>query len=167
MIKKIAYSIAFILLLLHTQAKAQTQDSTTVPIVGFDYVQQLMQQKNDTTYVINFWATWCAPCVKELPYFETLTTKYSDKKIKVILVSLDFKKNYHSALLPFLKKRGIKSPVVLLYEPDANAWIEKVNKDWSGAIPATLVFNKNKSAFHEDDFTEAELHTFIDNFFKP
>jgi thiol-disulfide isomerase/thioredoxin len=164
MIKKVAYGIAFILLLAHANTKAQTQDSTTVPIVGFDYVQQLMQQKNDTTYILNFWATWCGPCVKELPHFDELTTKYSDKKIKVILISLDFKKNYHSALLPYLKKHSIKSPVVLLYEPDANAWIEKIDPNWSGAIPATLIYNKNKSAFYEQDFTEAELHTTIDNF---
>lgn len=142
----------------------RAQEVDSVPIVGFEYVQQLMQQKNDTTYVINFWATWCKPCIKELPHFTSLQAHYTGKKLKVILVSLDFKKNYHTALMPYLKKNNITTQVVLLYEPDANSWIEKVDKNWSGAIPATLILNKTKSSFFEQDFEEKELHTIVESF---
>lgn len=160
---KNAVGALFLAVLLHTNPlRAQNIDS--VPIVGFEYVQQLMQQKNDTTYVINFWATWCKPCIQELPHFTSLQAHYPDKKLKVILVSLDFKKNYQTALLPYLKKNNIITPVVLLYEPDANSWIEKVDKNWSGAIPATLIFNKTKSSFFEQDFEETELHTTVESF---
>lgn len=163
MIKKTAYTL--LLWLAAFAAKAQLHDSTTVPIVGFEYVQQLMQQKNDTTYVINFWATWCGPCIKELPHFEDLKAAYPNKKLKVILISLDFKKNYKNVLLPYLQKHKITSPVALLYEPDANRWIEKVSAEWSGSIPATLIFNKNKSGFYEKEFTEKELHTTVETYF--
>jgi len=99
----------------------------------------IFQQKNDTTYVINFWATWCAPCVKELPYFEKLNQKYTDKKVKVILVSQDFSKQLEKKLKPFLEKNKLQSEVLVLIDPDANSWIDKVNPAWSGAIPATVI----------------------------
>lgn len=155
---------ALLLALFATGLKAQ-HDSTTVPVVNFSYVQQALQQKNnDTTYVVNFWATWCKPCIKELPYFDSLETKYAGKKIKVLLVSLDFKRNYKTALLPYLQKHNVQSSVVLLYEPDANAWIDKVSNSWSGAIPATLIFKNDRREFYEKDFHSHELYTLVNTF---
>jgi thiol-disulfide isomerase/thioredoxin len=148
-------------------AGLHAQDSARAPIVGFSYVDSLMQQKNDTTILINFWATWCAPCVHELPHFDNLLTRYAGKKLKVVLVSLDFKRNYQSALLPFLKKNKIQSPVVLMYEPGAGDWITQVDSTWSGAIPATLIFNRNKRQFFENELSEQELHNLVDSFIKP
>lgn len=143
----------------------QANDTTKVPIVGFDYVQEVLQQKdNDTTYIINFWATWCKPCVKELPYFDSLQIKYAGKKIKVLLVSLDFKKYYEKLLLPYIAKHSITTPVVLLHAPDANAWIDKVNKSWSGAIPATIIFKNQRREFYEQEFHSEELYTLVESF---
>ncbi len=56
----------------------------------FEDFEYLLEKDNDTTYVINFWATWCLPCVKELPEFEEINQHFKDKKFKMILVSLDF-----------------------------------------------------------------------------
>lgn len=148
-------------------AGLKAQDTSKVPIVGFSYVDSLMQQKGDTTILINFWATWCAPCVHELPYFDSLLTRYAGQKLKVVLVSMDFKRNYQTALLPFLKKNKIQSPVVLMYEPGAGEWITAVDSNWSGAIPATLIFNRDKSRFLEKELTEQELHNLVDSFIKP
>ncbi len=107
--------------------------------------------RDDRVHVINFWATWCAPCIKELPYFDALTEKYGDK-IKVTLVSLDFPKRIDSALVPFLAKNQLKSEVVLLDDGRANEWIDMVDPNWSGAIPATLVFMNGKKRFYEQEF---------------
>ena len=96
--------------------------------------KEILSDKN-TIYVVNFWATWCAPCVKELPHFEQLNSE--NKNIKVVLVSLDFKNQFESKLLPFLKKKSIKSEVVFLSDTNYNAWLPLVDKDWSGSIPAT------------------------------
>jgi thiol-disulfide isomerase/thioredoxin len=115
--------------------------------------------QNDTTYVINFWATWCKPCVKELPYFERVNREEGGNKVKVVLVSLDFKRNLDTHLKSFLNKNKIASTVVLLDEPDYNSWINDVSPDWSGAIPATVFINgsKGKREFHEKEFTYDEL----------
>jgi len=112
--------------------------------------------------VINFWATWCRPCVKELPYFEELAE--NDKDIEVILVSLDLNTQKESKLIPFVKARKMKSKIIHLDEPDANAWIPKVDKNWSGAIPATIIMNKNKKRFYEQSFDYNSLVKAITTF---
>ncbi len=128
-------------------------------IIKWEELDNLMKSNTDTTYIFNFWATWCAPCVKELPHFEKLASINKDKKIKLILVSLDFRRQFESRLLPFLKENNIQSEVVLLDEPDHNLWIDKVDPSWNGSIPATLILNnKNKEKhFYEREFTYEEL----------
>ncbi len=123
---------------------------------SFSDLAPVFQKQTDTVYVINFWATWCKPCVEELPYFETFNQKYLDKKVKVILISLDFKKKLESHLKPFLEKRQLTSEVLVLIDPDANTWINEINPEWSGAIPATLVYKRTKSAFFEAAFESVE-----------
>jgi thiol-disulfide isomerase/thioredoxin len=134
-----------------------------VEVVKFDFVESLLKNNSDTTYVINFWATWCKPCVKEIPAFESLHSKYQDKNLKVILVSLDFKRELEKRLIPFVKEKNMKSKIVLLDAPDYNSWIDKVDKSWGGAIPATLILNnkKNVRQFYEKEFTFEELETHI------
>lgn len=134
----------------------------------FDALKDKLIKENDTLYVVNFWATWCAPCVKELPYFEKLTKVSKDKKFKVILVSLDFPKEIDKRLKPFLKKRQLKSKVVLLSDTKYNNWLSKIDKDWSGSIPATWLVLGNKKKFLEEDFKDFEaLQTFINEFINP
>ncbi len=106
----------------------------------------------DTTYVVNFWATWCGPCIKELPYFEELNALYSNQAFKQILVSLDDPKKLESKVIPFLTKNKIKSKVVLLADGKANNWIDKVDPSWSGAIPITLILKGDKKLFFEKEF---------------
>jgi len=81
----------------------------------------------DSTYVINFWATWCGPCIKELPYFEELNAMYSDEAFRQILVSLDDPKKIERKVIPFLTKNKIESEVVLLADGKANSWIDRVD----------------------------------------
>ena len=121
----------------------------------------ILSDKN-TIYVVNFWATWCSPCVKELPHFEKLNSE--NKNIKVLLISLDFKNQFESKLLPFLKKKSIDSEVVLLTDKDYNTWLPVVDKDWSGAIPATLIIKNGKKFFVEKIFSSyEELSEYVNN----
>jgi thiol-disulfide isomerase/thioredoxin len=108
----------------------------------FADLEPLFHQKNDTTYVINFWATWCIPCVSELPFFEKLNTTSQGKPVKVILVSMDFPKQLESKLLPFLQEHNLKAQVIALADMDYNSWIDKVSEKWDGAIPFTLIYNQ-------------------------
>lgn len=121
--------------------------------------KEILSDKN-TIYVVNFWATWCGPCVKELPHFERLNSE--NKNIKVVLVSLDFKKQFESKLLPFLKKKSIKSQVVFLTDTNYNSWLPMVDKDWSGSIPATLIIKNGQKFFVEKMFPSyQELNEYV------
>lgn len=123
----------------------------------FAEMEHIFHQGGDTTYVINFWATWCGPCVKELPYFEELPGKdKSENIIKVILVSLDFKNQLESKLLPFLNEHRVISEVIFLKDAKYNDWIDKVDPAWSGSIPITVIYNKNGRVFLERDFNNVE-----------
>ncbi len=129
-----------------------------IPVLDFSELEQAyLQVDTDTTYVVNFWATWCKPCVKELPAFEQLREAHQNDNLKVVLVSLDFPEKLKSGVIPFVEKRGIESEVVLLDDPDANSWIPKVSEKWSGAIPATVIVTKEGSKFYERSFTYEEL----------
>ncbi len=127
----------------------------------FSKLEKRFSTNSDSTYIINFWATWCKPCVEELPAFFEVEKKYRNQKIKLILISLDFKKQIDKKLKPFLEKRKITTEVVVLTDPDSNTWINKISRDWSGAIPATLMFNKDKKGFYEQSFTKKELEELL------
>ncbi|MBN8566619.1 MAG: redoxin domain-containing protein [Flavobacteriales bacterium] len=144
--------------------KVYEKDGIKVKSFTFEYIESYLNQKNDTLYVINFWATWCVPCVKELPHFEKLNQKYKNGKFKMILVSLDFPKMIESRVIPFIKQKKLKAEVIVLNDPDANSWIEKVAKEWSGAIPATVIYRNDTRKFYEQSFTEQELETEIQSF---
>ncbi len=109
-------------------------------------INDLLKRLNsaDTVYVVNFWATWCKPCVEELPAFDSLTAYASGSKIKVLLVCLDFREKKKKKVNPFLLRKNIRSECILLDESNGNDFINKINPTWSGAIPATL-FKKNKA----------------------
>ena len=114
--------------------------------------------------LVNFWATWCKPCVEELPSFEKIYDKYKGQNVEVILVSLDFPKKVDDVLVPFIEKNKLKSNVILLDDPKQNRWIPKVDKDWSGAIPATIIINENNRSFYEKSFTFIELEDQLKGF---
>lgn len=132
-----------------------------IKIFNFSQFQPYLEQENDTLYVINFWATWCAPCVKEIPYFEQLGEKYKDEKLKVIMVSLDMRNQLESKLIPFIEKSKMKNEVILLDDPRFNDWIPLVDDKWTGAIPATLIYGKGFRAFYPREFTFAELDEIV------
>ncbi|MGY3792800.1 TlpA family protein disulfide reductase [uncultured Aquimarina sp.] len=128
-----------------------------IPVYDFENFEHLLNIDDGKTRVINFWATWCKPCVAELPYFELINSRYPNKEVEVILVSLDLPNHVESKLIPFVKKQRIQSKIVLLDDPDANNWIPKVNENWSGSIPATIIYKGNTSNFYERSFTYDEL----------
>lgn len=144
--------------------KVYAKDGVSVKAYDFAGLEYFLKKDNDTTYVVNFWATWCVPCVEELPNFEKLAKTHEDEKVKVLLVSLDMHKMVESKLLPFIKDKQLQSDVVLLRDPDADTWIPKVDPSWSGAIPATVIYKGSKRKFFEKSFTYEELEKEVNNF---
>ncbi len=140
MIKRLAILSA--LCLLGFSAAAQK-----VSVYKKDGLLKRIYNPSDTTYIVNFWATWCKPCVAELPEFERFNQAYGQGPVKVLLVSLDFREDLHKRLLPFLQKNTYSSEVILLDESNGNDFIDQICPEWSGSIPATIITTRNKQKF--------------------
>jgi thiol-disulfide isomerase/thioredoxin len=146
------------LLLLSLPAYCQRAE-----IIKFDKLSSLLDENGDKVHIINFWATWCGPCVKELPLFETLAAG-NDPSVKVTLISLDFADEVDK-VDAFINRRKIKSPVFLLDEIDYNSWIDRVESSWGGAIPATLFINQRtgQRKFVDRELKDGELEQIIES----
>jgi len=130
-------------------------------VVKFDRLEAVLQSRDERVHVINFWATWCAPCIRELPLFEKLH-RGKNSLIKVTLINLDFADKLEK-VNSFIARKDIRSEVLLLDEIDYNTWIDKVDPAWSGAIPATLIFNAKtgRRKFIERELREDDLDKLI------
>ncbi len=129
-------TIYFILLLLISWSLS-AQKAELIKLKG---LEKIIQSPSEHILVINFWATWCAPCIKELPYFEKLNQE--NKNAEVILVSMDYDLDPNiEKVNKFVARKKLQSRVLILAESDPNSWIEKIDKRWSGALPATLIIN--------------------------
>lgn len=159
------YILPILVVLLMVSCKEESKEITFTE-VDFNGLEKVLNKQNNKTYVVNFWATWCAPCVKELPYFERINKQYKDKNVEVVLVSLDFPKHFDTKLKNFINEKQLQSELYALNDMDSNYWIPKVNKDWSGAIPATLIYNSNKREFFEQAFEYEELERTLNKFLK-
>ncbi len=134
-----------------------------ITTVGIDELLKKFDTATSKVQLYNFWATWCAPCVKELPYFEAMREKYASKGVEIILISLDDVEQLDAKVLPFLERKKLKSELLLLDAGNPNVWIDQIAPEWSGSIPGTLIINKSKGIrdFYEQSFTAEELETLI------
>lgn len=152
--------IAFLLMILGL-ASSPTEEVSLIQL------QSRILRPSDTVYVVNFWATWCKPCIDELPAFEALARKYTEQPVVVILVSLDAPTDRLTKVQPFIKRRGYtNAEVVVLNEPKPHLWIDRVDPSWSGSIPATLFVCGNRRLFGEFQFNERQLDSTFQSFRK-
>ena len=156
-------SFAYSVLLMCLLSVSFNLSAQSIPILTFDKFEKFLKPENDSIYVINFWATWCMPCVEELPAFEKLNDVYKNQKVKVMLVSLDFKSQYNKKVVPFVKKNKLNSEVILLDTEGKNDFIDKVSPQWQGSIPATLILQADSKTqnFYERKFTYDELEKIV------
>jgi thiol-disulfide isomerase/thioredoxin len=138
-----------------------------VQLIKLDEINKRVDSGKDTVYVINLWATWCLPCLEELPHFEKLSSQHKNNKLKVMLVSMDFRSKLESTVVPFVRKKTLKNEVFLFDETNQQEYIDRIDPSWSGALPATLIIHKSKRRFFEKEFSYKELLTEYKNIQKP
>ncbi len=134
------------------------------PIYDYEGLKPLLHSNDNKTYIVNFWATWCKPCVEELPDFEKVYLEYKEQNVELILVSLDMPNMWKKRLVPFVEEHNLKGKVVILDDTKMNDWLPKVDKDWGGGIPATLIYNKDKRLFFEEGLSYDKLTTTLQEF---
>ena len=134
-----------------------------VEVIDTAQLVRIINEKTPKTKVISFWATWCKPCVQELPYLEDVNVS---GKAEVILVSVDFLEDIDEKVYKFIREHDLTSRICLLDNVNYNSWIDRVDKSWTGSIPATLVINttNGKRKFLEKQIKEGELDDLIKEF---
>ena len=148
---KKAFLIVGFIMALYNTGSAQA-----VRLVNTQDLQTRFKAGRDTVYIVNFWATWCKPCIQELPYFEKFSSEHKSRPVKVLLVNVDAKSKLESSVKPFIKRNGLKNEVLFLNE---SAYQSKIDKSWNGALPATLFVNEKtgKRKFNARALTYNEL----------
>lgn len=118
----------------------------------------------DTTYIVNFWATWCLPCISELPEFTKLYNDYKGKPVKVLMVSCNLKEEYPNKLQDYISRKNILQEVVWLSDTDIDHYRPAIDERWSGQIPSTIIFdNKKKQRYIiEEIITADEIEKMLD-----
>lgn len=134
----------------------------SVPVWKATDLQTAMDTATVPT-IFNFWATFCKPCLAELPHFQAAAEQYKKDGLRLVLVSLDLKEAYPKTVSAFVKRLKLTSPVVFLDEGDADRFVPLVDHSWSGAIPGSLFINKARGyrKFVEEELSKGTLEGVI------
>lgn len=136
--------------------------SQEIKIVKIDELKKIYVKPFDTTYVVNFFASWCGPCIMEIPILNKFNDEHKNTNIKLIYVSVD---NLVATkkLQKLVNKMKIQAPVYLLNESSDFSWLPLIDKRWQGSIPATMIVNnkKNVKAFFETPMEKGQLEFYL------
>jgi thiol-disulfide isomerase/thioredoxin len=145
------------------QDEAPAQSSETVPptvreVTPTDALKVVKQSDAKIT-VVNFWATWCVPCVEEFPSFTKLDRTLDEQGVEVMFISTDFP-NQKQKVADFLAEHGVTG-TSYLKTGDATKFVNGFSEDWSGAVPATFIYDSDGTllTFWEGKTSYEELKT--------
>ena len=128
--------------------------SQQIPKWKITDVENLMNAKDGKILVLNFWATFCKPCVAEIPFFIQVTDKYKSEQVQLYLISVDLPSAYPKKISSFAKQKNFNSNIAWLQETDADYFCPRIDSSWSGSIPAMLILN-TKTGYRK--FFEGEI----------
>ncbi|MBX7104892.1 MAG: TlpA family protein disulfide reductase [Gemmataceae bacterium] len=126
------------------------QVGTPIEFVGptLDGGEFRLADHRGSVVVVDFWATWCKPCVKSLPDLVTLAEKHKDAGLKVVGINLDYQR---AALIQFLGQLPLPWPQVIFEEKDKMGWNSPLAKQFGvEAIPHILVIDKDGKLYASD-----------------
>lgn len=112
------------------------------PISTVDEMKLIMDKGKDKVVLVNFWATWCKPCVKEFPELVKLYGNYKDKGFKIVFISVDVPEDVEPKVVPFLKKQDVDFVTYFNKFDKPEELINYIDEDWEGAIPSTYIYDK-------------------------
>jgi thiol-disulfide isomerase/thioredoxin len=132
---------------------AETLNAQKLSVINQAEVTSLAHMKADSgqTIVINFWATWCGPCVREIPYFVQADTSLREENFKFVFVSFD-PLNNESKVQKFIDKNGMPGTHYIIGNYEMEALIKQVHPKWEGGIPFTLAITQKETRYHEGAF---------------
>ena len=140
----------FVIILVFVSGGTRSQEIKKIKIEELvNYIRDC-----DHPLIVNFWATYCDPCVKEIPYLQSEVAKYKDQKLELLLVSLDPHKFFPTKIEQFVKDHHLVDSVYWLDEKNADYFCPKIDKQWTGGIPSSLFVN---NATHYRKFFERQL----------
>jgi peroxiredoxin len=106
--------------------------------INLDSVARLARNDTKKLLVINLWATWCGPCVAELPELVTMNRMYRGRNFQLVTISLDDVAKHEEAL-NVLRENHVSSTNYILSSSDRDKFAEALDQDWPGPVPYTLV----------------------------
>lgn len=145
------------------------QTATYIPKeLSPENVTKHLAKNNDTLYVTNFFATWCGPCMKEIPSFKNKMEALKDKPVKFTFINLDDKADWDTAVKDFAIENNLGADVILLdgQKLDQNFFSNNFKQWDGGSIPFTFMRKGNQTDEYLGMMTEEALNSKIDAFLK-
>jgi thiol-disulfide isomerase/thioredoxin len=159
------YKIISIVVLLVFAGNSKSQEIRKIKITDLaTYIE-----RTDHPMIVNFWATYCVPCMEEMPALINITEMYKRDGVELLLVSLDMPKSFPDKISKFAKERGLPAGILWLEETNADYFCPKVDTQWSGAIPATLFINHKTGyrKFFEQQLSAAQIQNLFSEMLDP
>jgi len=109
--------------------------------INAEEMRNLLKRNGGRPLLVNYWATWCDPCRDEFPDLVKIDRQYRAKGLDFIAITLDDLADINTAVPKFLREMKATMPVYLLNVSDPEPAINSVDSGWSGALPATFLYN--------------------------
>lgn len=135
-----------------------------VSLATVDDIAAFLDDNAGKVLVINFWATWCAPCVHEMPELAAFYDAYKDRGVAFLSLSSDSLEDYESKLVPFVEERDLPFHVYAIANADPDELDAVLNVGMDFALPTTFVFDRDRKIAQKwmRNITRADLERVVE-----